>query len=310
VPRYLQAPLDAHRLIDLPESKAVYAQLNWVTDTDAESLEQYGQRILARARETNPRAIILDLPLDQGGNGNLANSLVSSLIKAEDADTHLFVIAGRGTFSASQFILNDLDRLSDAVFVGEPASSKPSSYGDAFKTNLPNSGIAMRTSIYWWQDGQNFDPYTWIDLAAPLRFADYASCRDPAVEAALSYTKPRPFEDSLFESVRARGLPGARQLVRDYLAAPSNRYQNVGVALPRAAEMIFHSGHKPEAVIAARAVADALPETVDAWVVLAYVALQNGEKTLARTAAQRAISLDPNQRTARDLLEQASAPAN
>jgi Tfp pilus assembly protein PilF len=72
--------------------------------------------------------------------------------------------------------------------------------------------------------------------------------------------------------------------------------------------MVFHAGHKAEAVIAANAVAEALPDTVDAWVVLAYVALQNGEKSLAKTAAQRAIGLDPNQRTARELLEQASAP--
>jgi tetratricopeptide (TPR) repeat protein len=307
-PLYLQAPLEAHRLIDLPESKALYAQLNWVADTDAESLDRYGKRILERARQTNPRAIILDLRLDQGGNGNLANSLVSSLIRAEDADTHLFVITGRGTFSASQFILNDLDRLTDAVFAGEPASSKPSSYGDAFKTNLPNSGIAMRTSIYWWQDGQDFDPYTWIDVAAPLRFADYASCRDPALEAVLSYSTPKPLDDILFEAARLGGIAGARQAVKGYLTETRNRYQNVRVALPRAAEMVFHAGHKAEAVIAANAVAEALPDTVDAWVVLAYVALQNGEKSLAKTAAQRAIGLDPNQRTARELLEQASAP--
>lgn len=307
-PLYLQGPLEAHRLIDLPESKALYAQLNWVADTDAESLDRYGKRILERARQTNPRAIILDLRLDQGGNGNLANSLVSSLIRAEDADTHLFVITGRGTFSASQFILNDLDRLTDAVFAGEPASSKPSSYGDAFKTNLPNSGIAMRTSIYWWQDGQDFDPYTWIDVAAPLRFADYASCRDPALEAVLSYSTPKPLDDILFEAARLGGIAGARQAVKGYLTETRNRYQNVRVALPRAAEMVFHAGHKAEAVIAANAVAEALPDTVDAWVVLAYVALQNGEKGLAKTAAQRAIGLDPNQRTARELLEQASAP--
>ena len=32
-PLYLQAPLQAHRLVDLPLKKAVYAQLNWVADT-------------------------------------------------------------------------------------------------------------------------------------------------------------------------------------------------------------------------------------------------------------------------------------
>jgi hypothetical protein len=305
-PLYLQAPLDAHRLIYLPEKKALYAQLNWVTDTNSETLEQFGERILAQARTNNPKAIILDLRLDQGGNGTLANRFVPSLIKAEGPDTSLFVIAGRGTFSASQFILNDLDRLTDTIFVGEPASSKPSSYGDAYKTELPNSGINMRSSIYWWQDGQNFNPYTWIDVAAPLSFADYAACRDPALEAVLAYHPPEPLEDVLFRASRDEGIAGANAAVRTYLAAPANRYSNVRTALPRAAELVLRKGHKTEALLSAEAVADALPNALDAWVVLAFVALQNGNKSLGRTAADRALALDPNDRTARSLLDQAS----
>lgn len=306
VPLYLQNPLDYHRLIDLPESKALYAQLNWVANIDKETLAAYSQRILKRAVDANPRAIVLDLRLDQGGNGNLATSLVNALIKAEDEDTRLIVLTGRGTFSASQFILNDLDRLSHAVFIGEPASSKPSSYGDAFRTELPNSKIAMRTSIYWWQEGQNFDPYTWVDVAAPLSFADYAACRDPALEAALAYAPPTPAEDLFYEAARAGGPAGARKAVETFLKAPEHRYANVKRLLPRAAEMVFANGHKAEAVAVAQAVAEALPQTVDGWVVLAYVALKNGDTALAARAARQAMSLDPNNRTARDLLEQAS----
>lgn len=302
-PLYLENPLDYHRLVDLPQQKALYAQLNWVANVDGDTLAQYSDRILKRANETKPRAIILDLRLDQGGNGNLATSLVNALIKVEDEDTRLLVLTGRGTFSASQFILNDLDRLTHAVFVGEPASSKPSSYGDAFKTQLPNSKIDVRTSIYWWQEGQNFNPYTWIDVAAPLRFADYAACRDPALEAALAYTPPRPLEKRLYEAARAGG---AREAVKAFLDAPENRYSNVKLLLPRAAEMVFVNGHKAEAVAVAQAVAEALPKTIDSWVVLAYVALKNGDKAIATDAAQKALTLDSNNRTARDLLEQAA----
>jgi hypothetical protein len=304
-PLYLENPLDYHRLVDLPQQKALYAQLNWVANVDGDTLAQYSDRILKRATETNPRAIVLDLRLDQGGNGNLATGLVNALIKAEDDDTRLFVLTGRGTFSASQFILNDLDRLTHAVFVGEPASSKPSSYGDAFKTQLPNSKIDVRTSIYWWQEGQNFNPYTWIDVAAPLKFADYAACRDPALEAALAYTPPKPLEDRLYEAARG-GPEGARTAVRAFLDAPENRYANVKLLLPRAAETVFVKGHKAEAVAVAQAVAEALPKTIDSWVVLAYVALKNDDKALASHAATQALALDSNNRTARDLLGQAA----
>ena len=310
VPLYLQNPLDYHRLIDLPDSKTLYAQLNWVANIEGETLAAYSKRILDRASATNPRAIILDLRLDQGGNGNLATSLVNALIKLEDDDTRLFVLTGRGTFSASQFILNDLDRLTRTVFVGEPASSKPSSYGDAFRTALPNSKIDMRTSIYWWQEGQNFDPYTWVDVAAPLTFSDYAACRDPALEAAVAYAPPPPLEDGLYEAARSGGLEGARKAVGAYLKAPEHRYANVNRLLPQAAERVFLKGHTAEAVLAAHAVAEALPKTIDSWQVLAYVALKNGDKPIAARAARQALAIDPNNRNARDFLEEATGTSN
>ena len=69
--------------------------------------------------------------------------------------------------------------------------------------------------------------------------------------------------------------------------------------------MIFVNGHLPEAEQVARAVAEALPTTIDAWVVFAYVALKNGHKPAASAAAEKAIALDPNNRTARDVLTEA-----
>jgi Flp pilus assembly protein TadD len=97
--------------------------------------------------------------------------------------------------------------------------------------------------------------------------------------------------------------------VKDYLAAAENRYANVQLVLPRAAEKVFIKGHTPEAVVVAQAVSEVLPKTIDAWVVLAYVALKKGDKPLAARAAQQALVLDPNNRTARDLLEEATGKA-
>ncbi|HEX6217789.1 MAG TPA: hypothetical protein VFZ35_00765, partial [Sphingomicrobium sp.] len=48
-PMWLQAPLDYHRLIDMPERGALYAQLNMVTNVDGQTLDQFGDRILARS---------------------------------------------------------------------------------------------------------------------------------------------------------------------------------------------------------------------------------------------------------------------
>lgn len=300
-PLWLQAPLDYHRMIDLPG--ALYAQLNMVTDTEAQSLDAFGAAIEARARATNPRAVILDLRLDQGGDGSRRNSLVRSLIRSEDADTRLIVLTWRGTFSASQFILNDLDRLSGAVVIGEPASSKPSSYGDAYRSPMPNSGIDVRTSILWWQEGQDTDPWTWVDVATPLRFADYAAGRDPALEAALAYVPGPSLQDRLLAAERQGGPEAVRRVLDGVRRDPANRYANLALQMAQTAERLFNGGHEAAGYAAAQAGAEAFPDNVDSVNVYAHVAEAAGRRAEAQKAAERVLQLDPDSRTARALLE-------
>jgi hypothetical protein len=303
-PLWLQAPLDYHRLVELPERSAIYAQLNMVTDISGQTIAQFGKRIRERAQAVNPRALILDLRLNQGGNGYLRNGLVRELIRAEDEDTRLFVLTWRGTFSASQFILDDLARLTDAVLIGEPASSKPSSFGDAYRMAMPNSGITVRSSIVYWQEGQNKDPWTWVDVAAPLSFADYAAGRDPALEAALAYTPPPPLRERLAAAADAGGAAGLRQAVQAYWSDPASRYANRILPLLRAAEGLNNGGRGEDALLVAQMVAEWAPRNLDAALVQAFVAHRNGRNELARAASLRVLEIDPHNRTVRPLLEQ------
>lgn len=305
-PLWLQAPLDYHRMIELPDRRALYVQLNMVTGISGQTLDQFAQRIGERARSLNPKAVVLDLRLNQGGNGNLRQRLVRELIRTEDEDTRLFVLTWRGTFSASQFILDDLDRLTDAVFIGEPASSKPISYGDAYRIPLPNSGIQMRSSIVYWKDGQNHAPWTWIDLAVPLTFADYSAGRDPALEAALDYAPAPPLEDRLIEAARKGGADGLKKAVEAYRSDPANRYANIELKLLRAAEALF-SDHRDEALTVAQLTTGYFPNSVDPVNVLAHFAEAAGRKELAERSGRRVLELDPNSRTARSLLERLAA---
>ncbi|HEX8223160.1 MAG TPA: hypothetical protein VF605_05020 [Allosphingosinicella sp.] len=305
-PLWLEAPLDYHRMIELRERRALYVQLNMVTGIAGQSLDQFAQRISERARQLNPKAVVLDLRLNQGGNGNLRQRLVRELIRTEDEDTRLFVLTWRGTFSASQFILDDLDRLTDAIFIGEPASSKPISYGDAYRMPLPNSGIQMRSSIVYWKDGQNHAPWTWVDLAVPLTFADYSAGRDTALEAALNYAPPSPLEQRLHEAARKGGQDGLKRAVEAYRTDPSNRYANIELKLLRAAEALFGE-HREEALTVAELTTGHFPDSVDPVSVLAHFAEAAGRRELAEKSGQRVLELDPNSRTARSILERLAA---
>jgi hypothetical protein len=80
-------------------------------------------------------------------------SLLHALIRAPELRDpgSLFVITGRGTFSAAMMFAIDLEKQSNAIFVGEPTGASLNHYGDSRKVQLPNSGLTIRVSTLYWQ---------------------------------------------------------------------------------------------------------------------------------------------------------------
>lgn len=307
-PLWLQAPLDLHREVALPPQRAIYSQLNEVTDIKGETLPQYGRKIRDAAKAMNAAKLIVDLRLNYGGNMDLRNGYLSELIKAEDDDTQLFVLSGRASFSATEALLVDLRRLTHAVFVGEPASSKPNSYGNSYRAQLPNSGISIRTSIRWNQlDGQSEAPWTGVDVAAPLTFTDYAAGRDPALEAVFAYTPQPSLTDQLLSAAKAGGAPAALQTLAAYQSDTRNRYQNLALTVPRAAYALYGSKQVDASFAVAQKAARDYPGSADAWLILAVVADGTDHRDVALTAARKTIGLDPDNRPAHDLLDKIGA---
>jgi hypothetical protein len=310
-PLWLQAPLDYHRLIALPERQALYAQINMITDIQGQSLAAFAERIRKQAEAANPRAVIIDLRLAYGGNHDLRHRFIRELVKTEDEDTQLFVLTWRGSFSATEAILVDLDRLTNAIFVGEPASSRPNSWGDAYRTAMPNSGISVRSSLYWNQlKGQSDEPWTAIDVAVPYTFAGYAAGRDPVLEAALSYRPAASLSDRLLTAAAAGGAGEVRKAATAYRSDPANRYQHLDRLLPQAAEALYGRKRPDEAFMVADIAAQDFATSVTAWNVLAHIAERTDRPAVALQAGRRVLELDANNRSARSLVErlQQAAP--
>lgn len=307
-PLWLQAPLDYHRLVPLPDRKALYAQVNMITGINGQSLEQFGRKIRLQAEASNPSAVIVDLRLSYGGNHDLRHGFIRELVKTEDDDTRLYVLSWRGTFSASEAVLVDLARLTNAVFIGEAASSKPNSFGDAFKAALPNSGISIRTSIQWNQlSGQGRDPWTWVDVATPYRFADYAAGRDPALEAALAY-QPEP---TLSEQLRSAASEAeARRVVETYLRNSRHRYSNLEGQMLAAADALAAGKNSDVGLLVAELAAKRFPESHNAQLVFGILSERAGNLDAAAQAGNRAVAIEPNSRQGRSLVERVTGKLN
>ena len=186
-PPWLSDPQNKYWYRYLAETHSLYCQLNAIQQNPEDSLRVFFARAIATADSARAERFVLDLRLNGGGDGSLNRDIVRSLIKSRyDAPGRLVVITGRRTWSAAQMLINELENIADVVFVGEPSASKGNVFGDSKKIVLPNSRLTVRVSSLYWQqsdprDTREFIPVT---VSAPLTFADYASGRDPALEAA------------------------------------------------------------------------------------------------------------------------------
>jgi hypothetical protein len=100
----------------------------------------------------------------------------------------LYVIIGRGTFSAAQNTATAIGRETSAIFVGEPSGSRPNFTGEAIPFQLPYSKTTANVGDLYWQTSWPMDDRPWIapDLYTPPTFEAYSQNRDPAMEAILA----------------------------------------------------------------------------------------------------------------------------
>ena len=188
-PLHLKDTSNPYWLEHLADEKTIYVQFNSVRDKRDEPLAEFSRRLRELLGANDVQTLIVDVRHNGGGNTYLTIPFLRTLIYFETSrnDAQLYVIIGRATFSACQNFVTDVERLTDAVFVGEPTGSRPNSYGESTNVILPFSGVRASISSLRWQHGYPTDARIWIapDIPAELSSRDYFANRDPALEALL-----------------------------------------------------------------------------------------------------------------------------
>lgn len=228
-PLWLRVPPDTVLwwFTQVPGRRAGYVQINQMQNGDSVAFEDFTREVLAFVDTARIDRLVIDLRLNRGGNGGLLAPLERGLLRRPkvNARGRLFVLMGRSTFSAAQFFLDDLQKFSDAIFVGEPSGSRGNTYGDSRQLTLPNSGITVRASIYYWQDWSPGDTrqFTPPDVYVPLTLAEYRANRDPALDSALAEVAPS-LRDTLIALVDTGDTAAAHQRFREYMAQRTHVY--------------------------------------------------------------------------------------
>lgn len=189
-PLYLRDIERNYWVAPLPDHEAVYFQFNQVRNADGgPTINAFADSLRAMLQRSGASSLIVDVRHNNGGNNGLLRPLVNMLVwwEQDAPGRRIFVIAGRNTFSAAQNFINQVERWTDAVFVGEPSSSRPNFAGESTNLLLPYSRVRGSISTRYWQDSGPLDARPWIapHVPAPLASDDYFANRDPALEAVL-----------------------------------------------------------------------------------------------------------------------------
>jgi hypothetical protein len=171
----------------LADSKTVYVDFRSYRD-----LETKSARLWEFIGKTPVERLIIDMRWNQGGNYTKGREyLVYKLIflPALNRAGHLFVITGRGAFSAGMTNITDFRRETEAILVGEPTGGRPNGYQENHLFTLPNSRLRASCSMLKYR----FQPDSQADAVFPDQRIDpdWASFK-AGKDAALQWILARP----------------------------------------------------------------------------------------------------------------------
>ncbi len=191
----------------LQDEKVLHFVCNKIRDEPDETVEAFFQRMFAAAEDAMKRQklerMIIDIRNNGGGNGYLWAPLPRWILRQPKINRPggLFVIISRDTFSAGCLLAYDLERWTNAVFIGEPTPHRPNFNGDTEPLTLPASGIRLRVSELLWQQSDPRDTRKWLtpDVVVVPSSRDFINQKDRMLETALAFVpaKTTPEEPSL-----------------------------------------------------------------------------------------------------------------
>lgn len=204
-PLYLQREESGYWREDIPDLDAVYLNLRTNIDHDAgPSLRAFATETVEalRSHTSPPRAVIVDLRFNHGGDYSLTHGLMVSLGDIVGPNGRVYFLTSGNTFSAAIVSIAFAKQAAPdrTVIVGEEIGDRLQFWAEGWRYGLPNSGFGARyaTAYYDLQNGcEGLFRCYWgafylfpvivddldVDISAPLTFEAYVAGRDPALEA-------------------------------------------------------------------------------------------------------------------------------
>ena len=296
VPLYLKDPSNLYWFEYVKDQKMVYVQHNGIANKPDEPASDFYKRVLAFV-ETNPvEKLVLDLRFNGGGNNFLNRQVVIELIKSKiNRRGKLFVITGRATFSAAQNLVNQIEKYTEAIFVGEPTSAHPNHYGDSRPFTLPNSKLTVRASTLWWQDLDPRDARFWTapEIAADTSSEDYRNGRDTALQAVLEYLPGSVLSEMIEKASSQKDLAAFIPKYKAFKASPKSKYVDSEAAINAFGYALLGKQRVVDAIEVFKLNVESYPNSANVYDSLGDAYQAAARKEDAIKAYEKALTIDP-----------------
>jgi predicted negative regulator of RcsB-dependent stress response len=170
---------------------------------------------------------------------------------------------------------------------------------------MPNSGITVRTSIYYWQDWHPLDTREWTapHLTAELSSEEYRTNVDPALKMISNYVPQKALSNLLEDAFAKNDLVLAKEKFRQYRSEPVNKYRFLQDELFKLTDSLLKAGKTDHAIEVLKLNAEANPKSIFAFMALGDIYVFKGEKILARKSYEKALVLNPQNVELQDKLK-------
>ena len=279
------------------DQKMVYVQQNGVANKTDEPVADFYKRVFDFVEANPVEKLVLDIRNNGGGNNFLNRAVVINLIKSKiNRRGKLFVITGRQTFSAAQNLVNQIEKYTDAIFVGEPTSAHPNHYGDNRPFTLPNSKLTVRASTLWWQDLDPRDERFWTapEIAAEISSEDYRSGKDPILQAALDYVPGSALSELIDAAVSQKDIVEFVPKYKAFKANPKGKFVDSEAAMNRFGYALIEKQRVADAIEIFKLNVEAYPKSANVYDSLGDAYQAAGRKEEAIKSYEKALTIDPN----------------
>lgn len=263
-----------------------------------EGIDRFFDRVLAAVDSLAPERLVVDVRDNLGGDSYYNSRLRLGIVRrpAIDQPGKLWILIGRGTYSAAQNLVTDFERDTHVTFAGEPTGSPAAFFGDHRPERLPRSGLTLNLSTLWWQTANPRDrrPFVPPALYAEPTAAEYAAGIDPVLDAVLAARDEPSLEARLDEAIAAGDSALARRRLEEFRSDSRNRYVNVEARVNALGYAHLAAGRLESAVRVLELNARVFPGSANVHDSVGEAYERSGRREEAITAYRRALAVAPN----------------